>query len=92
LIITFLKPSFTFSATPTIFITSSKRSGGKENEDFNLLTTHFTTSFCSSTLEQVGEANKLVHQNKHEAKVGILCLASAPNSGIDDPEFQEKVG
>ncbi|SHE62046.1 crotonyl-CoA carboxylase/reductase [Ferrithrix thermotolerans DSM 19514] len=44
------------------------------------------------TLEQVGEATKLVHQNKHEGKVGILCLASAPNLGIDDPEFREKIG
>ncbi|SHF03899.1 hypothetical protein SAMN02745225_02313 [Ferrithrix thermotolerans DSM 19514] len=24
--------------------------------------------------------------------MGILCLASAPNLGIDDPEFREKIG
>ncbi len=43
-------------------------------------------------LENVGEATNLVHKNRHEGKVGILCLASGPNMGIDNPEFREKVG
>jgi crotonyl-CoA reductase len=43
-------------------------------------------------LEQVGEAAYQVHHNRHEGKIGVLCLASEEGLGIDDPEFRAKVG
>ena len=43
-------------------------------------------------LDQVGEAAFQVHQNLHEGKIGVLCLAPAEGLGIDDPELREKVG
>jgi len=43
-------------------------------------------------LEQVGEAAAQVHHNRHEGKIGVLCLAPAEGLGIDDPELRAKVG
>ncbi|MBW3650051.1 MAG: crotonyl-CoA carboxylase/reductase [Actinobacteria bacterium] len=43
-------------------------------------------------LEDVGEAASQVHQNRHEGKIGVLCLAPEEGLGIDDPELREKVG
>jgi crotonyl-CoA reductase len=43
-------------------------------------------------LEQAGEAAFEVHHNRHEGKIGVLCLAPSEGLGIDDPEFREKVG
>jgi crotonyl-CoA reductase len=43
-------------------------------------------------LEEVGEAATQVHHNKHEGKIGLLCLAPGEGLGIDDPELREKVG
>jgi crotonyl-CoA reductase len=43
-------------------------------------------------LDQTGEAVRQVHQNSHEGKIGVLCLAPAEGLGIDDPEFRAKVG
>ncbi len=43
-------------------------------------------------LEQTGEAASQVHQNLHEGKIGVLCLAPTEGLGIDDPEFRAKVG
>jgi crotonyl-CoA reductase len=43
-------------------------------------------------LEQVGEAAYQVHHNRHEGKIGVLCLASEEGLGIDDPAFRAKVG
>jgi crotonyl-CoA reductase len=43
-------------------------------------------------LEQTGEAALQMHQNRHEGKVGVLCLASGRDQGIDDHEKRERVG
>ena len=43
-------------------------------------------------LTEVGEAALAIHQNKHEGKIGVLCLAPEGGLGIDDPEFRAKVG
>jgi crotonyl-CoA reductase len=43
-------------------------------------------------LEEVGEAAVQVHRNRHEGKIGVLCLAPREGLGIDDPELRERVG
>jgi len=43
-------------------------------------------------LEAVGEAALLVHQNRAEGKLGVLCLAPHEGLGIDDHELRERVG
>jgi crotonyl-CoA reductase len=43
-------------------------------------------------LEQTGEAAYQVHHNRHEGKIGVLCLAPDEGLGIDDPELRAKVG
>ncbi|HUD69526.1 MAG TPA: crotonyl-CoA carboxylase/reductase [Acidimicrobiales bacterium] len=43
-------------------------------------------------LEDVGEAALLVHQNRAEGKLGVLCLAPQEGLGIDDHELRERVG
>jgi crotonyl-CoA reductase len=43
-------------------------------------------------LEDVGEAALLVHQNRAEGKLGVLCLAPQEGLGIDDRELRERVG
>ncbi|MGQ0615587.1 MAG: crotonyl-CoA carboxylase/reductase [Acidimicrobiia bacterium] len=43
-------------------------------------------------LEDVGEAAWSVHHNRHEGKIGVLCLAPQEGLGIDDPEWRDKVG
>ncbi|HEX5851788.1 MAG TPA: crotonyl-CoA carboxylase/reductase [Solirubrobacteraceae bacterium] len=44
------------------------------------------------TLEQAGEAARLVQLNRHVGKVGVLCLAEAEGLGVDDPARREAVG
>ena len=44
------------------------------------------------TLDQVGEAAYQVHNNMHEGKLGVLCLAPEEGLGVDDPELRAKVG
>ena len=39
-------------------------------------------------LTEVGEAAYQVHQNLHEGKIGVLCLAPSEGLGIDDPELR----
>ncbi|MDZ7679903.1 MAG: crotonyl-CoA carboxylase/reductase [Acidimicrobiales bacterium] len=43
-------------------------------------------------LAHTGEAAYQMHQNLHEGKIGVLCLASEEGQGIDDPELREQVG
>ncbi len=38
-------------------------------------------------LEEVGDAAYQVHQNLHEGKIGVLCLAPSEGLGIEDPEL-----
>lgn len=44
------------------------------------------------TLENTGEAAWQMHQNLHEGKIGVLCLAESEGQGIDDPQLRERVG
>jgi crotonyl-CoA reductase len=44
------------------------------------------------TLEQVGEATRIVQLNRHVGKVGVLCLAEAEGLGVEDPARREAVG
>ncbi len=43
-------------------------------------------------LSRVGEAAAQVHGNRHEGKIGVLCLAPSEGLGISDHELREKVG
>src|SRR5580658_3300046 len=43
-------------------------------------------------LTEVGEAAYQVHQNLHEGKIGVMCLAPEEGLGIDDPELRAEVG
>ena len=43
-------------------------------------------------LADVGEAARQVHQNLHEGKLGVLCLADTEGLGIEDPEKRAKIG
>jgi crotonyl-CoA reductase len=43
-------------------------------------------------LEEVGEAAYQVHHNRHEGKIGVLCLAPKEGLGIDDPALRDQVG
>jgi crotonyl-CoA reductase len=43
-------------------------------------------------LEEVAEAAAQVHYNRHEGKIGVLCLAPAEGLGIDDPVLRAEVG
>ena len=44
------------------------------------------------SLEEVGEAAYEVHQNRHEGKIGVLCVATREGLGITNPELRAKVG
>ena len=43
-------------------------------------------------LEQTGEATYEMHHNRHEGKIGILCVAEREGLGISDPETRARVG
>jgi crotonyl-CoA reductase len=43
-------------------------------------------------LEETGEAAWQIHQNLHEGKIGVLCLAPEEGLGVTDPELRAKVG
>jgi len=43
-------------------------------------------------LGETGEAAYQVHKNRHEGKIGVLCLSPSEGLGIDDPELRAKVG
>ncbi|MFF0392610.1 crotonyl-CoA carboxylase/reductase [Kitasatospora sp. NPDC004615] len=42
------------------------------------------------TLEETGQAALDVHHNKHQGKVGVLCLAPQEGLGVRDHEFRAK--
>ena len=50
------------------------------------------TLSATYSLDDVGEATLQVHQNKHEGKLGVLCLAAEPGLGIADPNKRESIG
>ncbi|MFF8531820.1 crotonyl-CoA carboxylase/reductase [Streptomyces sp. NPDC015532] len=43
-------------------------------------------------LAEVGEAARLVQNNRHTGKVGVLCLAPEEGLGVTDPALREKIG
>ena len=43
-------------------------------------------------LEGTGEAAFEVHHNRHEGKIGVLCLAESEGLGITDHALRERVG
>jgi crotonyl-CoA reductase len=43
-------------------------------------------------LEQTGEAAFEVHHNRHEGKIGVLCLAPREGLGVSDPALRARVG
>ncbi|MFE7173433.1 crotonyl-CoA carboxylase/reductase [Streptomyces sp. NPDC057616] len=43
-------------------------------------------------LAQVGEAARLVQNNRHTGKVGVLCLAPEEGLGVTDPALRERIG
>jgi crotonyl-CoA reductase len=50
---------------------------------------HPTLSVVYS-LEQTGEAVREVHGNRHNGKVGVLCLAPQEGLGVEDSELREE--
>ncbi|HEY5104606.1 MAG TPA: crotonyl-CoA carboxylase/reductase [Acidimicrobiales bacterium] len=44
------------------------------------------------TLEETGEAAYEVQQNRHEGKIGVLCVAPREGLGITNPELRALVG
>jgi crotonyl-CoA reductase len=43
-------------------------------------------------LEDTGEAALQIHQNLHEGKIGVLCLAAEEGLGVTDPEMRDRLG
>ncbi|MFB7498376.1 crotonyl-CoA carboxylase/reductase [Streptomyces sp. NPDC056161] len=43
-------------------------------------------------LTEVAEATRLVQQNRHIGKVGVLCLAPEEGLGVTDPEMRARLG
>jgi crotonyl-CoA reductase len=41
-------------------------------------------------LAEVGLGVEAVHGNRHQGKVGVLCLASTEGAGVDAPEFRAR--
>jgi len=44
------------------------------------------------TLDEIGEASYQVHNNLHEGKLGVLCMAPEAGMGITNPEKREAIG
>jgi len=44
------------------------------------------------SLEETGEAAYEVHHNRHEGKIGVLCVAEREGLGITDPVLRAAVG
>ena len=41
-------------------------------------------------LDDVGQAVDDLHRNRHQGKVGVLCLAPAEGGGVEDPQLRER--
>jgi crotonyl-CoA reductase len=48
------------------------------------------TLSISYPLDDVGQAVDDLHRNRHQGKVGVLCLAPAEGGGVEDPQLREK--
>lgn len=44
------------------------------------------------SLEEVGEAAYQVHHNRHEGKIGVLCVAPREGMGVTDQALRARVG
>ncbi|MFI5557495.1 crotonyl-CoA carboxylase/reductase [Streptomyces sp. NPDC051738] len=44
------------------------------------------------TLDEVGEAARLVQTNQHLGKVAVLCQAPQEGLGVTDPQLRERIG
>ena len=44
------------------------------------------------SLEENGTAAHQVHNNLHEGKLGVLCLAPKEGLGVTDKEMRAKIG
>lgn len=44
------------------------------------------------SLEDIGEAGRLVQTNQHIGKVGVLCIAPEEGLGVTDPEKRARIG
>lgn len=44
------------------------------------------------SLNDVGEAARLVQRNQHVGKVGVLCMAPGEGCGVTDPELRAQIG
>jgi crotonyl-CoA reductase len=44
------------------------------------------------TLDEAGNAAYEMHHNRHEGKIGVLCLAESEGLGVTNPELRAKVG
>ncbi|MFI6513457.1 crotonyl-CoA carboxylase/reductase [Streptosporangium sp. NPDC050855] len=44
------------------------------------------------SLDDVGEATRLVQTNAHLGKVGVLCMAPEPGLGVTDPGLRARIG
>ncbi|HVA53567.1 MAG TPA: crotonyl-CoA carboxylase/reductase [Acidimicrobiales bacterium] len=43
-------------------------------------------------MDEVGDAAYQMHHNRHEGKIGVLCVAPSEGLGISDPELRARVG
>ncbi|MFI1019157.1 crotonyl-CoA carboxylase/reductase [Streptomyces olivaceus] len=43
-------------------------------------------------MEEVGEAVRIVQNNRHIGKIAVLCQADRPGLGVTDPELRARVG
>jgi crotonyl-CoA reductase len=41
-------------------------------------------------LDDIGQAVSEVHANRHDGKVGVLCLAPGTDLGVEDGETRER--
>jgi crotonyl-CoA reductase len=76
-------------------IVSSHFANYREASEANRMIAEGRVQPCLSAvfpLTEVGEAALQVHHNRHEGKIGVLCLAPEEGLGVDDPEFREQVG
>uniref|UniRef100_UPI0031D41F1B crotonyl-CoA carboxylase/reductase n=1 Tax=Streptomyces hawaiiensis TaxID=67305 RepID=UPI0031D41F1B len=67
----------------------------QEQAELNRLVAQGRISPVLSTvysLDEVGEAARLVQNNEHIGKVGVLCLAPREGLGVTDPALRERIG
>ncbi|GHH95671.1 crotonyl-CoA reductase [Streptomyces capillispiralis] len=67
----------------------------QEQAELNRLVARGAISPVLSTvysLDEVGEAARLVQNNEHIGKVGVLCLAPREGLGVTDPALRERIG